>query len=498
MWKRMVGTVAVLTGLLGVATSQSQAGTLDEGLILNASRIVPDLKKAGIKNVGVLPFKIKKGSRQALYAGGPLGVAMPERLENALIMAMEPDETKAIGIIRDTMSTANKGNVGSYTSSKSAFDKLFSLNYRRAWGEGTSRLVKADGFLTGTVSNTGDRSKTTVQINLFTKSSFVKGRIEPVKTWNFTVRTDHQLLADLGYNFSLSNKALARGVKPMRRDQAVQQQVNQQDQQGQQQPQDPLQTNEHSPDNIKGFAFELLYDGVKQTITPISGQQQGSFSPEYQAPPAMPGAKIEMALTRKVGGDNKLGVLLLVNGESTWQMEKGDPEMHLRRWIMGPQHVNARQVWEGMYIDLEGKNLRRWKTLTTEESNAKASELGNRAGWIDIYVFSSGDEPIQPKDQPIMFVSTRGAASASATKSMKSLRANLLRKNNVQLKRDSKGAIVRRDEGGLIYYELEPETSPKIGTDELPNPVLLGHLSIRYWDRPGRVIETSQSDRKKP
>src|SRR5690606_4477881 len=117
--------------------------------------------------------------------------------------------------------------------------------------------------------------------------------------------------------------------------------------------------------------------------------------------------------------------------------------------------------------------LLKWKALSAEESTKeKADELGNRAGWIDIYVFANKEGPPPTgtqQDEKDMFVTTRALPKArSAT--FKSARAELCRINNVRMKTTKGGAGLSRGEGGLMVYEVEPVDGGKIGTDDFPNP----------------------------
>jgi hypothetical protein len=487
--KRLLLTAAALS--VAFWSGSARASHLDKGLIGHAGKINDKLKAAGVKNVGVLPFKVKKGERQALYAGAPLSVNMPERLENALIMAMNPSERPDLNVIRDAAGVASKANVGSFLNSKSSFSKLFATSYPLAWGK---ERVKPDGFLTGVVTNDGNRSKVHVLVQLIRPGKFGQA---PEKIHEFDVSADRQTLGDLGYNFSLSRSVLKRGA--LRRDQvdqAVQQQVRQEDQQGQKKPQSQLVTTQHTPDNVAGFSYELKYNGEKQALTPLQGGQ-GASQPEWLAPPVTQGTKIEMVLTRKDGSQDDMGVLLLVNGRSTWKNESGDPELNMLRWIYTPKRKDDPDVFLGRYEDVSGKNLLAWKALSAEESTKeKADELGNRAGWIDVYVFANREGPPQPpqtEDEKEMFVTTR-AMPRSKPSSFLTARSELMRINNVKMKqvKNSKGSLITsRGEGGLIDYEIEPQNGGIIGTKEFPNPVLLGKLAIRYWEGPkGKIIET--------
>src|SRR5438874_1938014 len=105
---RVLG-LAFVAGLVWSAVPAStRAGSLDRTILEKSGDVVAYLKKKKIQNVGVLPFRVKLGERQAVFAGGPLATNLPRRIENALIMTMDPDEENVIGIIRDAVSTASK------------------------------------------------------------------------------------------------------------------------------------------------------------------------------------------------------------------------------------------------------------------------------------------------------------------------------------------------------------------------------------------------------
>jgi hypothetical protein len=497
----MLKRLALLAGcLLIAAPAQARAGSLDRQLLGRSGDVLAYLKAKKLDTVGVLPFKVKRGTRPAGVEGGPIGLNLPPRLENSLILSMEPDEARAVGVIRDAAQTAAGARVGPYLTSERAFRKLFAQDYDLAWG---GRKVKAKAFLTGLVVNAGsNRQETQVQIDLITPASWQKGKVVPVRSWTVKARTDAVLAADLGYNFSLSRAVLKRGVPLRRQSQGPAEQVTQEDQDGDRKP-GADQTAAHTPDNIAGFSFELHYDGEKQELTTLPGRQ-GSTQPDYQAPPATPGSKIAMYLTRTDADKGPLGLLLMINGKSTWKEEDGEP-ISCRKWVYGPGARGRRDEWLGFYTGLDGKNLLPFKTLTAEESEAEARQLGARAGWIDVFVFASGEGDNKPhpgtddKDGKAgdkadsadyasdMMVTLRGMPRSRSNKtSLAELRAALLKANNL---RDRERLVTKRSAGGLILHEMEPVEGGTIGTADLPNPVLIGHLAIRYYELPGRKIE---------
>jgi hypothetical protein len=455
----------------GPGKQTAPAKNLDIGLLKQAPKMVMFLSEKGYKNIGVLPFKVKKGTREAGFYSGPLGTTLPGRLENALIMSMGDDESVALNIIRDAGGAASQQKVGRWLRDRTAFNKLFAASYPVAWG---NKKVRPDVFLTGTISNTGNRATTTVEVLGFDKDSWMGGSVKAFRVTQFTVKTDRALLRDLGYSYALARSALRRDATAEDRDEQALAQVNKEE--GGQKPPQGGQT-AHSPTLVAGMAFEIYYNGVRQTIRPLSENQEEAKSPLFQVDPAPPGARVLLVLTRVSDENRRLGVCLKLNGQSTFQLDDRDP-MQCRKWLYDLSDRGKPDKLHGVWMDTKG-TVQPFRVLTAEESAARANELGERAGWIDLDVFASGEGPAQPEEQ--MMVSTRGLARGSRKfSSLKALQQRLMKVNNV---RHRKTATVRRTGGGLIVPDPEPVPGVSLETGELPNPVRLGGISIKYYDR---------------
>jgi hypothetical protein len=446
---------------------------LDIALLRQAPKILKFLSDNDYKSVGILPFKVKKGTRQAGYYSAPLATNLPGRLENALIMGMGDDEKSALHIIRDAASTANQKKVGKWSKSKASFNKLFSVSYPLAWG---SKQVRPDIFLTGVVTNTGDRSTTTVEIEAFTKKDWSGSAVKRSRVLKFTVKTNRALLRDLGYSYALAARSVTRrGYTVVRRDAEAVDQVNREEN-----GEKPAQGGQaaHTPDDVAGMGVEIYYDDVKQNVRPLTESADGARSPLYQVDPMPAGAKVTVVLTRVSEEDRRLGVILKVNGLSTYKLDDRD-SLQCNKWLYDLSDRGKPDQFHGFWMDSSGKDVRPFTVLTAEESATKASELGERAGWIDIDVFASGEEP-QPEEQ--MMVSTKGLArGARKVKTLKTLQARLMKANNVRAR---KSKVVMRGGGGLLIPGAEPVPGAVLTESEkLPNPVRLGGISIKYYDR---------------
>jgi serine/threonine protein kinase len=440
---------------------------LDLALLRAAPQIALSLSNQGYRSVGVLPFQVQKGARPASYEDAPLSAGLPGRLENALVMTMGDDESKALAIIRNAAGTASQQKVGSWTTSKAAFDKLFSTRYPLAWGK---RAVRPDVFLTGVVSNVGNRATTTVDIHSFTKSSRSStGRgIDTKQITRLVVKTDRALLRDLGYRYALGREMLKRGTTVARRNQQALDQVRRVEETGRL---------DQGPDNIAGMKFEILYNNVKQTIRPLYTGQEGAMSPLFQVDLPRVGDRVRIVLTRLDRTSKTLGVVLKVAGKSTWQMEDGD-SMQCKKWLYEPDRAGKPDHIDGFYMDTKGAILAfdRRTQLMSAAKDARETATGVR--WIDVDVFAGGEE-LQTEEQ--VRPGTSGLALATQRpETLKALRRQVLQKNKVRVRRSTP---VRRSESGMVVEELEHEDGGFIAAAGLANLVRVGGISIRCGPR---------------
>src|SRR5262249_41192171 len=305
---------------------------------------------------------------------------LPTRLENALILANDTNEAKALGVIRDAGKAASRARVGAGFSNAFKRRNLFKVkNYPLAWG---NRTVEADVFITGLVTNTGERDKTTVQLEFITKDDPSKLQRWPAVP-AFSVETDLGVLRDLGYNFTLPG---ARVMKRSPRAALAAGKAKRRDGDGA-----PAEK-EVSPSNIAGMAVKIFYNGKEQPINPLS---QGGKSKEFQVAPIAQGTKVAMSLTRVVGDGKKLGAVLKINGRSSYKEETEDA-IRCRKWIYDPEDKGKPDKFAGFYSPDPGNpkklQVREWEVLSEEESRGREAELGERVGWIDVDVFASGPD----------------------------------------------------------------------------------------------------------
>jgi hypothetical protein len=459
------------TLVLGAGVPPARAGNLDAALLVNAADVLTVLHERHYRAVGVLPFQVRKVGEQASYTSAPLAVNLPGRLENALVLATSPRNREPIAVLRDAAGVANRAKVGSWRRSASAFEALFRARYPVAWGNATAR---PDAFLTGLISVAAGRKSARVTVQLFDAKSRRGSSVRMEEVTQFDVAMDRPLLRDLGDGFALSARAVSRGVTPRQRDAWA---LDQQDEDGTR----PSKTGRllpARPENIAGMAFAIRYNGKKQTIRPLSAGGR-----EWQVDPITSG-KVTMVLTRVLKDRRKLGVVLKVNGESTWRWQTHDG-LRCGKWVYGPEWTGIADELKGFFREKTGKNLQPFTLLNARESAARAEELGEKAGWIDVDVFGEGDAK-RPDDSDgrDVTVTTRGLArSTQRFHSLGELREALMWANNLR-----PSAVRARDVGGLIVASPVAETGPPILSGELRNPVHLGGISIKYWERRHRRV----------
>jgi hypothetical protein len=458
------------------------------------------------RNVGVLPFEVVKGPKDRGYETAPISLNVVPRLENALILGQD-SAGDVIGIVRDATSTATAEALRSYQGGKcdkKDFDKLFATKYDRAWGD---KKVTVDAFLTGTIVNPhpDDPRKVQVIIKVIdptcwdAKESRVK---EPRYEFRLSVNRDRDLLADLGIAYVvppvMMKRFLSRDVLPSERDEMIK----------------PLAVTDKTLANVGGFSVELFYKKAKGdkgddpklgTLIKMKTVKDPKYGAIFEVPPPEVGDKVSVVLTRKDNFDRKLGVVLKVNDKSVWQMQDAD-NLLCDKWLFNKDE-KSREVFNGFYFDVAGKNFQEFKVIPKSE----ADRMGNKAGWIDVEVFAEASTPQikdDPDDKETATVSTKRISSRSvgsvATRKggdvkwetltsldLPAVQTALKKANNIDVKpsryplggdsrRSASVAVATRN---IISSTGKAMPGPAIKTGEkIPSPESIGRIQIRYYN----------------
>lgn len=460
---------AVFSSVLLVGSAS--ATNLDKALLEKAPDVLAPLLKQDLKVVGVLPFQVKRGTRKASFTDSPLTNSLPARLETALIIR-NPGDVNKPGSANEVLVIRSASNGAAWASNEAAFKKLFDTEFLPAWGD---KKVKAKAFLTGVVSNEGDRKNTKIDLHLVTPTSWKDGKFSPAPLLSFEVKTDRALLRDLGYNIAIFH---SRGLKK-----EVTRDDLDDDSTGQVALEDsgkiiepgPKTEGSHNLEDVAGMKFEVEYDGVKQEIKAVAGPA-GAQQKLYELVAPKPGQKVVMYLTRVSDAPETLGVVLKINGQSSFEQQTDDP-LACRKWLYPISRKDKRDDIRGWYTEGADRKLkvRPFKALTDAEAAEKALEFDVRVGWIDIDVFTTrgADEPVADE----LTISTRSIPKGRF-KDLDEAQQELAKSNRIQISNVNSRSI-----GGVLYPEAEPADAGTVKREGFPNPVRLGGISIRYLEQ---------------
>jgi hypothetical protein len=485
-------------------TPAVRADNIDEALIRQAPKIMNHLRQKGYENVGVLTFRLQKPNEQTTFDGGLINRNMVDRLENALVLAMSP-EHKPVGIIdRADEEAAEKIKDANYRRPDSR-TWLFKPKYPLKWGEKT-QLVEADAFLTGKVTLSPDLKTTTVAVELFDKQN--PGKIS--RLLEIPVKTDRYILADAGQGFSLS-RALSKGHRQFRRgsadldddiiifdefedldlDGSGALELAQGDtagtdlvEQGVELPGDkpasgttpsarPGAGNAKSSGqpktavggdtSVAGFPVELkvYYDGKEQQLRVDAANGVDNW---IMGDPKE-GQRVTFGLRNLT--DERLGVVLTINGLSTLYDDVGQPDQ-LTKWVLEP---GTQYSIKGTYQE-DQETFAFIEGLSEELSKEKFNDFGPDAGFIHLYVFRP---------------SISEASTPAFSRSMRQLPARMTAKQDPGTPWELQALIARnanaRSSRGLMA-SASGEGKEQLRELPLGNVSLTDAMVIQYYPKP--------------
>jgi hypothetical protein len=391
-WLRPLAAVALVLGLWAGA---ARADHLDDRLNAQAPKVIEALRKQGVKNVGVLRFRVKEGERPETFSAGPLNGNLAVRLENVLVMHAGTDDRDALGVIHNAGSEAVQHKLGRWYGSEAEQRKLFGLDYPMAWG---SKKIKADAFLTGVVKVSADYKHGTVVL----EELRAPGKLD--KLLEFPFDGDPALLLDLGKSYSLSRRSLGNGRSALRTRDLVFEAVKKRDDSPGTSGGDQPAVGDDSI-TVGGVEFQLL--SGDQAVK-IKAKDTANNAGGYQLESPESGKEIVFKITNKT--EKPLGVDVKLNGQSLY-LEQTDDPANCRVWVLKPEDKYRSYSLKGYYLQNgEGEKLqiKPFKVLVGEEAQKwrddNSGQLADRIGTIAISVFEEGDQSTGGD----MLVSARG------------------------------------------------------------------------------------------
>lgn len=419
---------ALALALALTATTPVRADNIDKKLIGDvADNVLREARKAGYKNLGVLKFQVIVGKDgKPTFDAGLLNANMASRLEYALIMAN--DSKAPIGVTRNaSQAAAAKDKNAGYATADSR-KALFVHDYPLAWGD---KPVKVDCFLTGDVYLVDNLKKTKVVIKVFDRQNPAAQR----EVQTFEVPTDRSILTDSGLTFSLAKRGAVGD------DEAVEEAAARFEEK-------PLQPTPDSVENLVGV--KIFYDNKEQTLKNVGGT--------LRVDEPQKGVKIRFGLENKT--NEKLGVVLRINGINTLQME--GPEKQIEeclRWVLD---AKGKYEVDGFWIEKTKK-----VPFVVESPGALPNLDPLKMGLIEVAVF---------RQDPEAKVSTRGFTNLRGLAS-KNVQAKTLDELKLKLLPLSSSKATHK---GIIAGGNAQEVG-KLDEKALDSPNFAGLLTIRYF-----------------
>lgn len=429
-------------------TASARADNIDQELEKRASDVLKQLQQRGYQNVGVLKFMVKKGKSEPSFSVGAMNHNLATRLENALILADDP--AKPLGVIRDATSVAAHEAPKANYGTAAGREQLLKLSYPLAWG---SKKVSADAFLTGSVELSVDMKQTTVNLLCFDRKS---AKLDNLVT--FSVKTDRSILSDCGQSYMLAKRSLNT------RDANLDEEAANNSAIIDGQPNPPPGGNNSILDTY--VKVDIKYDNNVQSITPDSAS-----GGEFKTGDPKPGQKIEFTLSNL--SDQRIGVVLKINGKSTFNMEEEEND-RCALWVLEPKGMEKSTGNIKGFYNMEAKTFDEFKALSDEES-VSAFESLKRGGYIDVIVFTEA-AATDELQLSLRGLSKRGLAKTPPPATVADAKKVLRQTMDGNVKR----ALKQR---GLIEASGTTVTA-NLTQVQFNNPQAAGEAHIQYYVKP--------------
>lgn len=393
-WKLPRRAAAVAVAAILVSPAPVRADQLDRVVVRDASEIAGAVAALKAKNVAVLKFQVKIGDADpSLLAGGSAGVEMQRRIENILILTLDPTNPKFA-----VLGSAGEKAAEASRAAKAAIDwttpdgrkKLFDLTLPVVWDEKAAPRAP-DAYVTGTVEVSADFQKARVKIVAFTKDA--PATLKDVRTLlenpdkELWILTDRSMLASLGRTFATS-----RELKPTSKSEDF-----------------VLADRSAAKDAVRrgiepkaappgAVELKVLFDGKDIPYEPARERGEYRLTSE---------GKVNQRVTFKLRNnhDKPLAVLLCVNGQNTIALEGetiSHPNKPRANFVMYVLEPKVDYTIEGVQTNRAGAidELRVLPQDKSEEAYAALSP--DVRGKIHLFVYGPKlfKEPFYNPDKP--------------------------------------------------------------------------------------------------
>ena len=443
------------------AGSARAADNMDKALNGHASQIIHYLEEHRIHNVGILKFRVQKGKQPVSFRVGPLNANLAGRLETALYLADKVQPP--VGIIHDADSVAAAKKLPSYTN-PAGRRALFEQACAVAWD---APPVTADLFLTGVVIVAPDLKKANVTIEAINPRTAGEENV-----LSFQVATDRSLLTDLNESFQVSSRQLRRRTRAVDLDEDAVRDANALNDGTKKISQEASSTTAQptsgsSPSGDALIAYEIRYDNRAQTVAPDPNSQG-----ELQV--AEPNENQAVSIYVKSLAQERLGLVLMVNGVSTLYEQKDEPSKCLA-WVL----AREKSMIKGYQVD--NQTFKPFRVLSAADSEAVS--YNENTGLVQFFLFHEGGSAAIADNDP--GAGDNPSAGQARSISLRGMSRSALKKGghtrSLADLQKAYGVHARspRRTRGLI----DPNSSAVDGAiqnDEVKNPVHVQTIVVRY------------------
>lgn len=187
---------ALAVGTIAPGQVEAAPDNIDRALMEKVPFIMNELKQAGVKTVGVIPFRYTIPGQSERASGSLIPTNIAARVERALVLYRDPSEP--VDVIFNTLSQARSVDPSIEYFNADGRKAFFAISYRPPV---PAPAVQLDCLLSGRVKISPDWKETTLQFEY----CMADGRVFPSEP--IAMQTDRNMLIAAGKGFSLSRLA---------------------------------------------------------------------------------------------------------------------------------------------------------------------------------------------------------------------------------------------------------------------------------------------------
>ncbi len=374
-WARRTALPALALMLAAAAARAGDAPDLDRALKQQAPAVVKYLQSRGDRTAAVLKFLVDPGDGKLRDNVGDLNRTLADRMEVALVLALDPADEQSLGILThasDVVAKSHDKTLNHRTENgRAAFfpTDVPPLAIPRAWVRPMQDdKAAADAFVTGEVVVARDWKSLRVRLQVFDRKD--PKDLHAVGD-EFAAAIDPRTLSEMGVSF-----AHKKGV-PDGPDDSASEQEDKVAFQPPTLPNSPPPTPDEAEKRQKAWEqflrdcpveFQILYNGK-----PVTVRDGAVDTPDED----------DVVTFRLKNNDPKMtyGVVLKINGESTIEHQTL-PALDCYKWVLAPGEEITVDGFQG-----DNEVATGFKVLAPAASRARAVNYGDNAGLFSLAVF---------------------------------------------------------------------------------------------------------------